>query len=79
MNWEQVKRNVTAVGRRVQEKWAEMTDEDLSLLEGKCDVFLRRLQQRTGLSEAETNRSFDNFMEDFDIAELETPPAPEGR
>lgn len=71
MNWEQVKGNVKQVGDHIKEKWNQVTDEDLRLLTGKRDVFLARLQQRTGLTQEEVERQFDNFMEDFDVSVLE--------
>lgn len=71
MNWEQVKGNATQVGGHIKAKWSQLTDDDLERLAGKRDVFLSTLQQRTGLTQQEVEREFDNFMEDFDVSLLE--------
>ncbi len=73
MNWEQLKGQAKQVGGKVKEKWAKLTDDDLLLLEGKKDVFLGRLQERTGLAKDEAEREFDGFLNTINPPPSEQP------
>lgn len=67
MNWEQVKGNATQVGGRIKQKWAKLTDDDLMLLEGKKDVFIGKLQERSGLAKEEAEKQFDALLGTIDL------------
>jgi uncharacterized protein YjbJ (UPF0337 family) len=62
MNWDQVKGNAKQVGGQIKQKWAKLTDDDLLLLEGKKEVFLGKLQERTGLAKDEAEKQFDGLL-----------------
>jgi len=53
---------VKQVGGKMKEKWAKLTDDDLLLLQGKKEVFLGKLQERTGLAKDEAEKQFDSFL-----------------
>lgn len=67
MNWEQVKGQVKQVGGKMKEKWARLTDDDLLLLEGKKEVFLGKLQERSGLVKEEAEKQLDAFLRVMDL------------
>lgn len=62
MNWTQFKGDLKQVGGKFKEKWAKLTDDDLLLLEGKKDVFLGKLQERTGMAKDEAEKQLDAFV-----------------
>ncbi len=62
MNWEQLQGQAKQLGGKLKEKWAKLTDDDLLLLQGKKDVFMGKLQERTGLAKDEAEKQFDAFM-----------------
>jgi uncharacterized protein YjbJ (UPF0337 family) len=62
MNWEQVQGQMKQVGGKLKEKWAKLTDDDLLLLKGKKEVFLGRLQERSGLVKDEAEKQFDSVL-----------------
>jgi uncharacterized protein YjbJ (UPF0337 family) len=62
MNWEQVQGQAKVLGGKLKEKWAKLTDDDLLLLQGKKDIFLGTLQERTGLAKEEAEKQFDGFL-----------------
>jgi uncharacterized protein YjbJ (UPF0337 family) len=66
MNWEQLQGQGKQLGGKLKEKWAKLTDDDLLLLEGKKDVFMGKLQERTGLAKDEAEKQFDAFMAKID-------------
>lgn len=67
MNWEQVKGNATQIGGQLKQKWAKLTDDDLMLLEGKKDVFIGKLQERSGLAKEEAEKQFDALLGTIDL------------
>jgi uncharacterized protein YjbJ (UPF0337 family) len=66
MNWDQVQGQMKQVGGKLKEKWAKLTDDDLMLLRGKKEVFLGKLQERTGLAKDEVEKQFDAFIAKID-------------
>ena len=62
MNWTQLKGDIKQVGGKFKQQWAKLTDDDLLLLEGKKDVFLGKLQERTGMAKDEAEKQLDAFV-----------------
>ncbi|MDP2276156.1 MAG: hypothetical protein Q8K32_35760 [Archangium sp.] len=56
MNWDRVRAEAQQVKGMIKVKWAKLTDDDLLLLEGEKDVFLRKLQERTGRAREELEK-----------------------
>lgn len=67
MNWDQVQGQMKQVGGKLKEKWAKLTDDDLMLLQGKKEVFMGKLQERTGLAKDEAEKQFDAFIAKLDF------------
>ena len=72
MNWEQVQGQMKQVGGKLKEKWAKLTDDDLLLLKGKKDVFLGKLQERSGLAKEDASKQFDAFLATMDVEKPHT-------
>jgi len=62
MNWTQFKGDLKQVGGKFKQQWAKLTDDDLMLLDGKKDVFLGKLQERTGMAKDEAEKQLDAFV-----------------
>jgi uncharacterized protein YjbJ (UPF0337 family) len=62
MNWTQFRGDLKQVSGKFKQQWAKLTDDDLLLLEGKKDVFLGKLQERTGLAKDEAEKQLDAFV-----------------
>jgi uncharacterized protein YjbJ (UPF0337 family) len=62
MNWDQLRGDFKQFGGKLKEKWAKLTDDDLLLLKGKKEVFLGKLQERTGMAKDEAEKQFDSFL-----------------
>lgn len=65
--WEKMQGQMKQLGGKLKEKWAKLTDDDLLLLEGKKEVFLGKLQERTGLVRDEAEKQLDAFIANFRI------------
>ena len=59
MNKLQIKGNWNEIKGKLKQKFADLTDDDLTFAEGKEDEMLGRLQQRLGKSEEEIRRAID--------------------
>lgn len=68
MNWDQVQGQMKQVGGKLKEKWAKLTDDDLMLLRGKKEVFLGKLQERTGLAKDEVEKQLDALIAKLDLS-----------
>jgi uncharacterized protein YjbJ (UPF0337 family) len=53
-NWNEVK-------GKLKQKYAQLTDDDLTFVEGKEDELLGRMQQRLGKSKEELRRDIEEF------------------
>ena len=59
MNTLQIKGNWNEIKGKLKQKFADLTDDDLTFVEGKEDEMLGRLQQRLGKSEEEIRRTIE--------------------
>ena len=59
MNKLQIKGSWNEVKGKLKQKFADLTDDDLTFAEGKEDEMLGRLQQRLGKSEEEVRRAIE--------------------
>ncbi len=72
MNWDQVSGQLKQVGGKMKEKWAKLTDDDLLLPKGKKEVFLGKLQERTGMVKDDAEKQFDAFLATMDLEKSPT-------
>jgi uncharacterized protein YjbJ (UPF0337 family) len=49
MNWDQISENWKQVKGKVREKWGKLTDDDLTVIEGKRDQLIGKLQEKYGI------------------------------
>jgi uncharacterized protein YjbJ (UPF0337 family) len=54
-NWNQIK-------NRLQEHWAQLTEDDLRQLQGSAEQLIGRVQQKTGASRREVEQFLDNTI-----------------
>jgi uncharacterized protein YjbJ (UPF0337 family) len=59
MNKLQIKGNWNEIKGKLKQKFADLTDDDLTFVEGKEDEMLGRLQRRLGKSEEEVRRAIE--------------------
>ncbi|MDP1590261.1 MAG: CsbD family protein [Prosthecobacter sp.] len=56
----QTKGNWNIVKGKLKQKWADLTDDDLTYVEGKGDELIGRIQKRTG----ETREEIKRYMQE---------------
>ncbi len=62
MNWDIAKGNWKQFKGQVQQKWGKLTEDDLSVIDGKREELVGRLQERYGYAKDEAEREADTFV-----------------
>jgi uncharacterized protein YjbJ (UPF0337 family) len=65
MNWDQVTGNWKQFKGKVKEKWGQLTDDDLTTIEGKRDQIAGKLQERYGYEKERAERELDDFVNEL--------------
>lgn len=67
MNWDQIKGNWTQLKGKLKEKWGKLTDDDLTLIEGKRDQLVGIIQERYGVKKELAEKELDTFIQSFKL------------
>ena len=68
MNWDQIEGNWKQMKGAVKERWGKLTDDDISVAEGKADKLCGRLQERYGYTREEAQKEVDEFARHHRVA-----------
>jgi len=63
MNWDQISGNWKQFTGRVKQKWAKLTDDDLTFISGKKDELIGKVQERYGISREEAQRQAEAWSD----------------
>ena len=61
VNWDQIKGSWNQAKGRVKEKWGQLTDDDLTMIEGQRDQLVVRIQERYGIAREEADRQVSDW------------------
>jgi uncharacterized protein YjbJ (UPF0337 family) len=56
MNWDRVEGNWKQFAGKVKEKWGKLTDDDITVINGKQDQLVGRIQARYGVAKDEAEK-----------------------
>jgi uncharacterized protein YjbJ (UPF0337 family) len=62
MNWDQIEGKWKQVKGKAQEKWGDLTDDDLDRVAGKRDQMVGLVQEKYGKAKAEAEREVDDWF-----------------
>jgi len=62
MNWDQVEGNWKQAKGKVKQQWAKLTDDDLTMINGKREELAGRLQARYGYAKDQADKEIDDWM-----------------
>lgn len=65
-NWDQVKGNWKQFKGRVKEFWGDLTDDEVTQIEGDRDRLVGALQERYGYAREEADNAIDEFLDEID-------------
>lgn len=66
LNSETLKGEWNQLKGSVKQKWADLTDDDLTHIEGSRDKLVGRLQERSGRTKEEVEREVDDWRREND-------------
>jgi len=61
MNWDSLKGKWSQFAGKVKEKWGDLTDDDLTKINGQKDQLVGKLQERYGYAKERANKEADAF------------------
>jgi uncharacterized protein YjbJ (UPF0337 family) len=71
MNWDQAAGNWKQFKGAVKTRWGQLTDDDLTMVAGKRDQLLGRIQERYGIAKDEAERQLDQWERAQSAADVE--------
>jgi len=61
MNWDRVSGNWKQFKGQAKQKWAKLTDDDLTYVDGKREQLLGRVQERYGIAKDEAEKQLSEW------------------
>ena len=62
MDWDRVEGNWKQFTGKVKEKWGELTDDDLTAINGQRDQLEGKIQERYGQTKDQVRRDIDDWL-----------------
>ena len=64
MNEDTIKGNWAQFKGKLKEKWGQLTDDDMDVIEGKREHLVGRIQERHGLAKEEAEKQVSQWEKD---------------
>ncbi|HEX7359582.1 MAG: CsbD family protein [Bryobacteraceae bacterium] len=61
MNWDQVAGNWKQMKGSLKQRWGKFTDDDLTMLHGKRDELVGKIQERYGITKEQAQKEADEW------------------
>jgi uncharacterized protein YjbJ (UPF0337 family) len=61
MNWDKIEGPWKQPAGKVKEKWGKLTDDDLTVINGKREQLVGKIQERYGIAKDEVEKQVDEF------------------
>lgn len=61
MNMDQIKGDWKQLQGKVKSKWGKLTDDDMTVIEGKRDELAGKIQERYGMAKEAAEKELDDF------------------
>jgi uncharacterized protein YjbJ (UPF0337 family) len=62
MNWNRIEQNWKQFGGLVKEKWGKLTDDDLTVINGRRDQLEGKIQERYGIAKDQVRSDVDTWL-----------------
>ena len=62
MNWDRIEGNWKQFTGKVKEKWGDLTDDDLTAINGRRDQLEGKIQERYGYSKDQVKKEVDDWL-----------------
>jgi uncharacterized protein YjbJ (UPF0337 family) len=67
MNWDQIEGKWKQAAGSVKEKWGKLTDNDLTVINGKKDQLVGKIQERYGIAKEEAQKQVEEFSHNYRV------------
>lgn len=61
MNWDRIEGNWKQFKGQVQQRWGDLTDDDLDRIKGKRNELIGKIQNRYGIARDEAERQVEDW------------------
>jgi len=61
MNWDRIEGNWKQLKGKVQAQWGKLTDDDFTVMSGRREELVGKLQERYGVAKDEAERQIDDW------------------
>ena len=68
MNWDQIQGKWKQSTGAVKEKWGKLTDDDLTVIAGKKDQLVGKIQERYGIAKDVAEKQVDEFTKSYNAS-----------
>ena len=65
MNWDRIEGNWKQFTGKAREKWGKLTDNDCSIIAGKKDQLVGKIQERYGIRRDEAEKQADEWAREL--------------
>ena len=65
MNWDRAAGEWKQLKGKVKQKWAKLTDDDLTYIDGQRDQLLGRIQERYGIAKDQAEKQLKEWEKGF--------------
>jgi uncharacterized protein YjbJ (UPF0337 family) len=62
MNWDRIEGNWKQFSGKVKEKWGQLTDDDITQINGRRDQLEGKIQERYGYGKDQVKTEVDDFL-----------------
>jgi uncharacterized protein YjbJ (UPF0337 family) len=62
MNWDRIEGNWKQFTGKVKEKWGQLTDDDLSVINGRRENLEGKIQERYGYGKDQAKKEVDEWL-----------------
>lgn len=63
MNWDQIEGKWKQMSGSVKQRWGKLTDDDLTVIAGKQDQLIGKIQERYGITKEEASKQIREWSE----------------
>lgn len=65
MNWDRIAGQWKQFKGKAKEKWGQLTDDEIDIIEGKRDQLVGKIQQRYGIGKDEAEKQVDEWSREL--------------
>jgi uncharacterized protein YjbJ (UPF0337 family) len=63
MDWDRIQGNWKQLTGKVKEQWGELTEDDLTAIDGKREQLEGKLQERYGMAKDQAQQHIDDWLD----------------